>query len=204
MFKGVDTHTCGLIATPSQTQQLERNATKTVEAKQTEFSTFKDTGCGVDRKFKAMTSLQGKKSVDYDQQGFISMICSHGLVLCSIMMAQHECFLFSLMLLSLLQQHLNNPKIVLLLYDVMCRAAPYLFAHMGDIFVRYVGMLCCCDWVLYLAHAHMSTALPVWHAMAHIPSCASRFNCASIIVAGDVDGEQTVSLNHGLSVGSSP
>jgi hypothetical protein len=44
------------------------------------------------------------------------------------------------MLLTLLQQHLNNPKMVLLLYDVMCRAAPYLFAHMGNLFVRYVGM----------------------------------------------------------------
>lgn len=31
--------------------------------------------------------------------------------------------------------------------------------------------------------------------MAHIPECSSRFNCANILLAGDIDGEQTVRLN---------
>lgn len=120
---------------------LEERASKLIESKEAELKNFRDTGCGGDRKFRAMTSLDGKKSPDCDQHGFMSMICSHGFVLCSLMMSQHECFLFSIMLLTLLTQHFRNPKMLLLLYDVMCRAAPYLLTHMGDLFVQYVGII---------------------------------------------------------------
>lgn len=193
---GVDTTTCGLIATPETTLALEKTATKLVESKKSELTDFRETGCGVDRKFRAMTSLEGKKNPDHDQHGFMSMICCHGLVLCSIMMSQHECFLFSIMLLTLLQQHLSNPQMVLLLYDVMCRAAPYLFAHMGDLFIRYVGNPVISFCLFHVGQLYMCAALPVWHAMAHIPECSSRFNSASILVAGDIDGEQTVRIFH--------
>ncbi len=133
----------GLIATPSHTKELESKARTRVEAAEHNPEAFKHSGCGVERKFKAIKSLDGKATSKFDQHGFISMMCDHGFVLCSLMMTQDECFLFSIMLLTLLHEHIRNPRMVVLLYDVMCRAAPYLYAHMGDMFIQYVGKTVC-------------------------------------------------------------
>jgi len=36
------------------------------------------------------------------------------------------------------------------------------------------------------------TALPVWHALAHVPECASKKSAAILIEPGDVNGEESV------------
>ena len=142
MYEGVDTLTCGIIASPVQAQDLEAKAKLRVQEVKAEIEAFNAKGYGAERNFKAISSLDSKRVSDFDQHGLLSAVCAHGMILCSLMMTQPECFLMSIMLLTMLKENLNNPAIVLLLYDVMCRAAPYLFKHMGDIFITYVGGVC--------------------------------------------------------------